>query len=517
MSATASARAARGAGLLVVQGLSANVFSIIYFAFVARLLPSVADYGGLAAVGLLVNLFYVAVSVLQPVAGTKFVSSLLASGRKGEAKGVFLRMVGFSALSGGLAGALTYLSAPILVFMLLGEGQGRFVYTLSLASADVFLIAVGQTLTGLCTGMQAYRAVSLSGIASSALRSFGSIAVLLLGGGVDGVVWMWILGDMANALFLLASSASSFRGVHAEPSPLSPIFRYSLPLYLSALVGYLQGNLDRYVLVGIAGAVSLGVYSPAVSASGIVSGMLGSIGNALLPHVSGLYEAKGGGAMVATLKGASRFVLLAYVPIAVGVATLAYPIISLFVGQRYIAGAPVLALLAASSVLQAFVLPATIVVYAVGRTKINLEASIIAAATNLVLSLLLVAPLGSLGAALARVGLVVVNSAFFAYVVSRLVQLPYDGRATRDSLAASAVMALALFALQAVCGGKYLLPLYILVGFAVYALSLRLLRAVDPEDLRMVGYILPKPMGSLVSWARWILAVPSEVEGTEQR
>jgi O-antigen/teichoic acid export membrane protein len=515
MSATASARAARGAGLLVIQGLSANVFSIIYFAFVARLLPSVADYGALTAVGLLVNLFYVGLSIFQPVAGTKFISSFLATGQKGEAKGVFARVAGFATLSGGLAAAFTYATAPFLVASLLGQGQAQFVHTLQLASVDVLLLSVSQALIGLCTGIQEYKVVSFSGIASSAVRSFGSIAALLLGGGVNGVVLTWILGDMTNVALLSGSSIAFFRGVATRPTPLTPLFRYSLPLYLSALVGYLQGNLDRYILVGIAGVVSLGVYSPAVAASGVITGMLGSISNALLPHVSGVYEAKGGGPMVSTLRGASRFVLLAYVPIAVGVATLAYPIISLFVGSRYIAGAPVLALLAASSVLQALVLPSTIVVYVVGRTRINLEASVMAVVTSMALSLLLVAPLGSLGAALARVGLLLVNSAFFAYAVSRLVPLPYESRAMRNSLAGSAVMALVLFALQAVDGGRYLLPIYILIGFLVYALMLRLLRAVDPEDLEMVKHVLPDSFGPLVTCAGRLVGVGLRAEVVE--
>lgn len=499
MTSAGGARAARGAGLLVLQGLAANVASIVYFAFVARLL-TVSDYGALSAIGILVTMFFVAFSFIQPVAGTRFISSLLATGQKDGAKGLFFRVFAYATLTGAVASAMAYFAAPTLVITLVGESS--FVHTMQLAALDVFFLIVGQFLIGLTTGLQDFRTVAIAGVCSSLLRSLGSIVALLLGFWVDGVVVVWVLSDFFNVALLAFVGLRYFGGTASKAQPLRQLFSYSLPLYLSSLTGYLQSNLDRYILVGLAGTVSLGIYSPAVSAVGIISGVLSSISTALFPHISGTYDSHGSVPMASALTLASRYILYIYVPMAFAVASLAYPTISLFVGAKYIDGAPVLAVLSLVSILNAFVLPATIVILATGRTRINLEASLLAVVTSLVLSLMLVVPLQSLGAALARAGLTIVSTAFIAYATSRIMPLTYDRRSLKLSVAASAVMAACLIGLQLFYSNKYLLPAYVVVGFFVYALSLRAMRAVALEDFDLLESALSPRLRPLTYWAK---------------
>ena len=80
--------------------------------------------------------------------------------------------------------------------------------------------------------------------------------------------------------------------------------------------------------------------------------------------------------------------------------------------------------------------------------------------------------------------------------------LQVDVLAVAKNLFASTIMAVVLVAFQVVVYSKFLLPLYVLTGAVVYLILLRLLRAVDPADLRLLrGFLGPRlsPVSDMLS------------------
>jgi len=67
---TPSVRVARGATYFFAQGLVGNTAAVVYFAIAARLLPSVSDFGVLAAVTMVAGLFPTFASLALPTAVT---------------------------------------------------------------------------------------------------------------------------------------------------------------------------------------------------------------------------------------------------------------------------------------------------------------------------------------------------------------------------------------------------------------------------------------------------------------
>ena len=57
---------------------------------------------------------------------------------------------------------------------------------------------------------------------------------------------------------------------------------------------------------------------------------------------------------------------------------------------------------------------------------------------------------------------------------------------------------------------KYLLPAYIAVGGAAFFLALRLLHAINQEDVQLVSDFLGARFSFLVEWARRFLRVEAE-------
>jgi len=59
-------------------------------------------------------------------------------------------------------------------------------------------------------------------------------------------------------------------------------------------------------------------------------------------------------------------------------------------------------------------------------------------------------------------------------------------------------MALSVYLLQAQLHEVFLLPLYVLVGAAIYGLCARALRMLSYDDVILLGRVLPKPIGRFV-------------------
>jgi hypothetical protein len=66
-------------------------------------------------------------------------------------------------------------------------------------------------------------------------------------------------------------------------------------------------------------------------------------------------------------------------------------------------------------------------------------------------------------------------------------------------------MAIILFALQLVYYTKFMLLVYVLVGGIIYIISLRLLKAVDEQDMELVRGFLGRRLESVSRFLSWVL------------
>ena len=88
MGTTASVRVARGATYLFLQGLIGSLAGVVYFAFAARLLPTVAELGVVTALSMVSTLFVTFACLALPGAVTKYVAEYIGRTRLDIAKGV---------------------------------------------------------------------------------------------------------------------------------------------------------------------------------------------------------------------------------------------------------------------------------------------------------------------------------------------------------------------------------------------------------------------------------------------
>jgi len=277
------------------------------------------------------------------------------------------------------------------------------------------------------------------------------------------------------------------------------LFKYSAPLYVGNLVTYLANQVDKYLVLFFLAPqlgteetlAQLGIYNLATVAVSVVGMVLSSLATTLFPQLSERLGKDGKGAVDQASQMASRYISIAFIPMAVGLAAVAHPTITLFVGSSYAAGSTALAIISIAAAVTCLAPLVNGVLLSLGSTRVMMEGSMVSIAGAIVVGFPLVRSIGINGAALTRAGLLILGFSYTAYRLARIHGLYIDGDALKKSCAASAAMALAVVPLELLLQNRYLLPIYIALGAVVYLLAVKALHVLQPADIDLISNFLP--------------------------
>jgi O-antigen/teichoic acid export membrane protein len=276
-------------------------------------------------------------------------------------------------------------------------------------------------------------------------------------------------GDaLACALLFAWLRRSGFRlGVQFDWKQAQPILARSWPLVVNVLLGLTIYNSDLIFLRVFQDRRTVGWYSASYQLISFLINMAAAYSLSLLPALT---RVAGDRARRDALYGdATAQTFAVGLPIAVGGALLAAPIIALVFGPEFEPSARALAILICT-------LPFTlskevdlIALIVAGRERTVMRMTAAAVAVNLALNLALIPSYGMLGAAISTLATEIARAAF-ARVCAAREAYPWTGFVRRwRSLVASAAMALGLVWL-----GDGSLGLALAAGVAIYAIALAL-------------------------------------------
>ncbi|MFB0523512.1 MAG: polysaccharide biosynthesis C-terminal domain-containing protein, partial [Candidatus Bathyarchaeia archaeon] len=187
------------------------------------------------------------------------------------------------------------------------------------------------------------------------------------------------------------------------------------------------------------------------------------------------------------------------IPMAVGLAAVAHPTITLFVGPSYAPGSTALAIVSIATAVTCLAPLVNSVLLSLGSTRVMMEGSIISIAGAVVAGFPLVRSTGINGAALTRAALLILGFSYAAYRLGKVHGLHIDRDALGKSCAASAAMALVVVAFELLLQNRYLLPIYIVLGAAVYLLAIKALHVFQPADIDLISNFLPPQLRGMAS------------------
>jgi O-antigen/teichoic acid export membrane protein len=289
-----------------------------------------------------------------------------------------------------------------------------------------------------------------------------ALTVVLVVGVGDGARGLLLASYGAGAATVLILIALQWRSLSLrfDRALLRRLFRFGLPTMPAEVSLYALNFVDRLIIVRSLGLAEAGLYSLAVKFAQAVNVIVRGFQLAWPPLAYSIRdddEARGAYATIVTLFVAGcAFVVT-------GMWLFSRWIVRLLAAPEFFASYKAVGLISTAVTLYALYLVLVVILGRTGRTEFNLPATLAALLANVVLNLLLVPPLGIVGAGLALVASYVIVLALMYVFTQRLFPVPYEwGRLAKVTLASAALVGLA----------ELLVPTAGVAGFLVRAVLL---------------------------------------------
>lgn len=310
-----------------------------------------------------------------------------------------------------LGGALAFLLAVGASFFF-SRGSGLIQALIVLLALNFFLQTPFIISNFLYAQVKAKRAIQAQ-LAAALISSLLKVVLILTGGGVIWLIIIYVLDAIWQAIFLVYFYKKEKYQISAwrfQSSLAKSLWRDSWPLMLSAAASYIYLRIDQVMVGQIMGEQAVGIYAAGVKLTEVFYFIPGVICGSLF---TAIVNAKKTGANVyfGRLKHLYFLLFALALLVAIPIALLAKPIITLVFGVSYLASVPVLQLYIWSSLGLFVGSGVSHQLMAENRTKAIFWLNFGAMILNVALNIFLIPRLGLAGAALASL---------FAYLVSPL-------------------------------------------------------------------------------------------------
>jgi O-antigen/teichoic acid export membrane protein len=485
--------AGRGASYLALQNIASSVAKVVAFVLFARLI-SVDEMG----IYTILSLAYNAASTLMGLGlssvVTKFVAENIAQGKKVEAASVCYKSLLLSEIA-------SIIVAVGIILTRFPAGVSSLPNSPLISAIGVFfaidLVAyLGPVVGAVFYGLFEFRDYALTFAIYGSVRPFMVVLLVYVTGSLVGLAEAWVVSDSVLTAYVLL-----YFWRRLGP----PVFRFSTkyllklssPLYFANIASFLYGSFDQLTLIPLVSLTALGVYGAAVTAFSAYSGLINVLSSVLLPVFSGVYGVKGREVLGDSVRTASRYVSIVAMPLAFALLAAARPALTLLVGRSYQGGVIPLAVLALGSIATVVAMSLSPVLIVLNETTLAALASTLPIPLGVAFALISIPTLGILGAAIARALSMLFSLVLTLYFVRRKISFKLHSQAILKSVVAGGGMALVMEALQLFYYSRFLLPVYLLVGFLAYLLGMRGLKAIGTADIDLLRNMLGPRFGGI--------------------
>jgi O-antigen/teichoic acid export membrane protein len=371
-------------------------------------------------------------------------------------------------LSTSFAALFWFATAAALVTLPFAEPISRALFDeqsralLDQSAADLVRISIGGlwvltlheyllTIFRLEERARAFFAVTIANVLAAI-----ALTVALVVGADEGARGLLLGSYASGAIFVLGLIVVHRRRISLwiDRPLLRRMMRFGLPTMPAELSLYMLNFVDRIIIVRAAGVAEAGLYSLAVKFAQAVNVLARGFQLAWPPLAYSIRdddEARRAYALVVT------YFVAACAFVVTGMWLLSRWIVRALAAPEFFASYEAVGLISTAVTLYALYMVQVVILGRTGRTELNLPATIAALVANVVLNLLLVPPLGIVGAGIALVASYLVVVAAMYGFTQRIFPVPYEW----DRLARVVVVSAVLVGL-----GELFLPSEGLAGLA---------------------------------------------------
>ncbi|RLF15042.1 MAG: hypothetical protein DRN06_06305 [Thermoprotei archaeon] len=504
MTEDAVARIAKGSSLLLLGQLISNLIAVGAFMVIARGM-SKAEMGIAAVTNLLITLGVILSGAGVPVSSIRFISESRGTGS--DYRPLIMASILTRAMLTTLYSAVLMIFAGQIASLLLGSASNvGFIY---LAIVAAIFAGFMNTLNNALIGLNRMLAVCLSYIFSASVGYSVSVLLVIKGWGAVGYILGWVAsglaGSIVSGIFLAKAVSLSLNEGKTIVKAMRTLIAFSVPVLITNLATYAFNCFDMFVLVGLASQEELGMYSVAKKAFSVITMIPVNVAMALFPYYGERYGREELDAIRAATAVVSRYLSLLYIPIALGLSALAEPILIIFAGEKYAGSTPMLMIFGFFGALTAFVPVMGYLLITYGKTKHYMAANLASISCALSLIPLLIPRLGAL-TSMALIRGVALMLLLIFYTLSTRNMASTDYQTFIRSLTGSTLMALLVYLLQTQFHRDFLLPLYVLVGVAIYGIYVKALKMLSYDDIALLSRLFPRPINRFVFFIGKLIA-----------
>jgi len=317
------------------------------------------------------------------------------------------------------------------------------------------------------------------------------VAFVALGFGVLGAFAGYVAGLLVAAgVGGFVAYTRFYTDYEATTEPVAGLSRrlleYSVPLTATRGANVLDKKVDTLLVGAITGLSGAGFYTVAKQVSNFASMPAASFGFTLSPALGEQANRENGERAARLYEQSLSYVLLAYIPAAVGLVLVAEPMVRYVFGTDYLGAVPVVQVFAGFVLVNAVNKITTDALDYLGRARARAVVKAASAVANFLLNLLLIPVYGATGAAAATVATYTAYTLANVYVIhSELgVHLRRVGRRVGVACLVSVGMASAVVLALPYVSGVVTLLATVGLGAGIWAVLAVASGAVDPDAVR---------------------------------
>ncbi len=477
-------RAIRDMGKLYGAELGAGAFALVFSAWLATNLPS-GEYALLPVCIMLAALVEVFACFGMGNLFVRLIPSLLQSDEREKAAALLRVGLAINVLAASLLTTLLLLGTEEIVSLLHLQGQVE-VSVVRLLTAAVLFTAMYKLLERALYAVQEFGKAAFIRLIMRVIRSPLAVGLYVLMGINGAVLALSFASFIATALAVIW--LWPYAAVWGYPHQPKHVISQALPFYGASLANLSTSRLDLLIMGVLTTPTMLAGYHIAR----LFADYLRQLGTSAIEAITPKLAEQHGQAnreREHAFTRCWRYLFLGMLPLHVGLAVTAGPIVALFAGDKYPAAGLILSVMALGLFVDtlASLYRAHVMVFARQWHLMLLDGS--AGVVSIGLSVVLVLYLGGLGAALAQVAQFVVRMLLAIVLLKQVLILRYDKQATWAAVSGSVLVASTGLILTPLIPGPWSIPVIVVAGIGIYFLALG--RKLTQNDMDLVWRLMP--------------------------
>ena len=395
----------KGAGINLVGAVSRTILLYAYTLFLARVLAP-KQLGNYFLIFTIVNISGAVAAAGLDLGIVRYVA-LYA----GEKKYNLVRKSFFAGLWMGIPISLVFTIAIIVaaprISSIFLDGSKSSATALQIFALTIPFWVAARLLNALTQGlhMMQYQVYSRD-MGEQFSKLVFSVIALVAGGGLIGIIWanmssvVLAMGMSLTFVFMVLPKRTSYEFSGGNPG--MQLFRFSLPLALSNVIGMALLWIDMLMIGYLGTSSDAGYYGTAMRVGTGSAVIMTALATVFSPVISDLYHKREFSELNSLYKTVSRWAFSLSLPFFLIVALLAGPALRLFGSNFSTVASGALILLALSQLVNAGTGVAGLLVLMSGHSRMELINVTVSLAIDISLCFLLIPSLGIIGAALAN-------------------------------------------------------------------------------------------------------------------